>query len=765
MKLRVIARRVLLTLAVLPLCSTLLGAPAAGQPGEPPGPGGKVLGPDKHDKSRPLAGQGEIEPPSIAFRGEKPRHNLAKPHGPKRGLADPVRQSTTGGTPMPDTTTNFDGVTNRNGVLPPDTNGAAGPNHYVQFVNLSFAIWSKATGTLVYGPVSGNTLWAGFGGACETTNDGDPAVLYDHLADRWFMSQFALPNYPFGPYYQCIAVSTSGDPTGSWYRYQFKVSDTKMNDYPKFGVWPDAYYMSVNQFTAGSSWGGQGVAAFERAQMLNGQPARMVYYDLFPVDANLGGMLPASLDGVPPAAGTRGVFAEMDDSAWGYSPDQIQIWTFGVDWTQSPPTSSFTKESALATAAFDSNLCGYARNCIPQPGTSAKVDALSDRLMYRLQYRVLGSDAAMVVNHTVDVDGTDKAGIRWYELRKGPSTGGAWAVRQQGTYAPADGDHRWMGSIAMDKDGNIGLGFSASSGATYPSIRYTGRLAGDALGTMTQGETTLQVGAGSQTHSSGRWGDYSALAVDPDGCTFWYTQEYYAATSSASWRTRIGAFKFSSCGGTGPATGADLRITNVATPSPATVGSALNYKLTVTNGGPDGAANVNVIDTVPATTTFVSATPSQGTCAGTATVSCSLGTLASAASATVGIVVTPTSGGAITNTASVSASTADPASANNTAQAVTIVSAPPVTVSGCNPSSGNRNQQLTVHVLGGGFQSGAKASFSGGKMTVQSVTWVNASDLAVGVKIAGNATRSARTVTVTNPDGTSASRAACFTVQ
>jgi hypothetical protein len=437
-------------------------------------------------------------------------------------------------------------------VLPPDTVGAIGPDHYVQMVNLSFAIWDRA-GNLLHGPASNNTLWQGFGGPCEKTNDGDPIVLYDHLADRWMMSQFALPRFPRGPFYQCIAVSQGPDPTGAWYLYEFKMSQSKLNDYPKFGLWPDGYYMAFNQFQCsifGCSWGGQGVVAFERSEMLNGGNARMVYFDLESVDPNLGGMLPADLDGPEPPMGAPNPFVQIDDNAWGYSPDQLQIWNFLVDWAN-PNASTFTFDRALDTESFDSNLCNYSRSCIPQPG-GAKVDAISDRLMYRLQYRNFGDDLnpdqTLVVNHTVDVDGSDHAGVRWYELN---DDGSGWTMAQQGTYAPDD-DHRWMGSAAMNGAGDIALGYSVSSVDTYPSIRFTGRLDTDIapVGEMTIAEGTIFAGGGSQTHSSGRWGDYSMLTVDPvDDCTFWYTQEYYAANPdfSADWKTRIGSFKLAEC--------------------------------------------------------------------------------------------------------------------------------------------------------------------------------------------------------------------------
>ena len=487
------------------------------------------------------------------------REGSAGPSGP-----DPVLQSAAPEAYAPALEGSFEGINNVNGVLPPDTNGDVGPNHYVQIVNLSFAIWDKF-GAKLYGPVDTNTLWQGFGGPCETTNDGDPIALYDHLAGRWLMSQFALPRFPRGPFYQCVAVSQTGDPLGSWHRYEFTISSSKLNDYPKFGVWPDGYYMSINQFKCSMlfcNWAGQGVVAFERDQMLNGGQARMVYFDLYNLDPNLGGMLPSDLEGPAPPSGAPNLFAQVDDNAWGYSPDQLQLWEFHVNWAN-PSASTFTHAASLGTAAFDSNMCGYSRNCIPQPG-GTNVDAISDRLMYRLQYRDFGDHQTLVVNHTVDANASDKAGIRWYELR---NSGSGWSIHQQGTFSP-DSANRWMGSVAMNGVGDIALGYSISSASISPSIRATGRLADDLLGQMTQGELTIVSGSGYQQHSSGRWGDYSSMSVDPgDDCTFWYTQEYYDSIGSAPWQTRIGRFKLRACGLvdnpptvsiTGPADGATV---------------------------------------------------------------------------------------------------------------------------------------------------------------------------------------------------------------
>ena len=457
------------------------------------------------------------------------------------------------------TVANFEGVSNVDGVLPPDTNGDVGPNHYVQWVNLSLAIYSK-TGSILLGPVDGSTLWQGFGGPCATNNDGDPIVLYDEQADRWLLSQFALPNFPSGPFYQCVAVSQTGNPLGSWHLYEFTISNTKLNDYPKFGVWPDGYYMAINQFTCSGiifptcSWAGQGVVAFERDRMLNGQAARAIYFDN--PDGSLGAMLPSDLDGALPPAGSPNYFVQVDQNA-------LQIWAFRPNWA-SPASSTFQRVTTLATAAFDANMCGGSRNCIPQPGTSVKVDAMADRLMYRLQYRNFGSYETLVTNHTVDT-GADHAGVRWYELRK---TGGAWGVQQQGTFAP-DSHHRWMGSAAMDSAGNLAIGYSVSSTTLLPSIRFTGRSATDALGQMTWAESDVFQGAGSQTHSSGRWGDYSMLAVDPaQPCRFWYTTQYYSSITSAAWRTRVGAFDAPSCGAgdpTAPAAPSNLQATAAST--------------------------------------------------------------------------------------------------------------------------------------------------------------------------------------------------------
>lgn len=512
-----------------------------------------IVLPDRHDITAPLRDMPVI-PPGLE-REASPHAPLPIRGGPRTspGPQDGALQTTAPGTHGFVAPNGFEGIGNNDGVLPPDTNGDVGPNHYIQWVNLSFAIFDKQ-GHVLQGPMSGRTLWNGFGGPCEADNDGDPIVLYDKAADRWFMSQFALPNYPSGPFYQCIAVSQSPDPQGSWARYSYSFS--KMNDYPKFGVWSDGYYMSINQFS-GNSWAGQGVAVFERAKMLAGQPARMVYFDMASVDGSLGGMLPADIDGLAPPTNSPEYYMQFDDV-----PTELQLWQFKVNWT-TPSASTFTRKALLATNSFNSNMCNGSRNCIPQPGTRVRIDAIADRLMYRLQYRHFADGhESLVTNHTVNV-GSNRGGVRWYEIQ---DPGGSPHIVQQGTFAPADSLNRWMGSVAMDKYGNLGVGYSVSSSTVFPSIRFSGRLAGDPAGTLTVAESDLQTGSGYQSHTSGRWGDYSMLAVDPtDDCTFWYTTEYYTSgATSAGWRTSIGSFKLGACGGgtvTAPAAPSGLGAT------------------------------------------------------------------------------------------------------------------------------------------------------------------------------------------------------------
>jgi hypothetical protein len=491
----------------------------------------------------------------------------AKPGGTDVGSGSGVRSGARApvGAGMPSFDNDFAGLGNDAGVLPPDTNGDVGPDHYMQWINLQFAIYDKDGNELI-GSTPGNALFDGLGGPCETQNDGDPIVQYDHLSDRWMASQFAL--FAEDGFHQCIAVSTSGDPTSTWNQYDFLISATKINDYGKFGVWPDAYYMSINQFDANTfGWAGQGAVAFERDAMLDGLPAQMVYFDLFSVDPLFGGQQPSDLDGLPPPEGTPNVFVESDDDASGWDTDRLSMWEFHVDWDD-PSNSTFGVDGEpnghLDTDPFESDICGFARDCIPQPGTSQGLDAISDRLMYRLQYRNFGDHASLVVNQTVDADGSDHAGIRWYELR---DSGSGWGIEQQGTYAP-DSDHRWMGSAAMDASGDIAVGFSVSSSDTFPSIRAAGRLVTDPAGELSQGESEMIAGTGSQTHPAARWGDYSMLAVDPvDQCTYWYTQEYLTTTSPADWQTRIGHFKFPSCT-LGPTGTLEGTVTNADTSDP-----------------------------------------------------------------------------------------------------------------------------------------------------------------------------------------------------
>jgi uncharacterized repeat protein (TIGR02543 family) len=456
-------------------------------------------------------------------------------------VADPVVQSaaTRESTQMPSAATSFAGMGNVHGYTPPDTNGDVGPNHYVQTVNTTMRIYDKS-GTPLTATTDTNALWSGFGGLCETTNQGDPIVLYDNLADRWLISQFAFSgNGAAAPFYQCVAISMTPNPTGSYYRYAFLSPSNRFNDYGKLGVWPDGYYMATNEFSEAGSYVGVGAWAMDRTKMLAGQAATMQYFHL---GTNYFGYLPADVDGAAAPAGAAEPFVSYDD--WSTAGTyKLKMFNYHVDWT-TPANSTFTAAPDVTVAAFDSNLCNGA-SCMPQPGTTNKVDTLADRLMFRLAYRNFGDHQALVVTHTVDVGG-DHAGIRWYELRK---TTGNWSVFQQGSYAP-DAANRWMSSAAMDGNGDIAVGYSRGSSSVYPSLSYAGRLASDPAGQLSQGEASLATGAGSQTGGGGRWGDYASMSIDPvDNCTFWFTSEYYTSTSDHGWTTRIGSFKFPSCGG------------------------------------------------------------------------------------------------------------------------------------------------------------------------------------------------------------------------
>ena len=421
------------------------------------------------------------------------------------------------------------------GIVPPDVGGDVGPKHFIQTVNAAFAVFDKE-GNLLAGPSNLNALWEGAGGECEMNNDGNPDVRYDALADRWIISWVAAFTD------QCLAVSRDGDPVrGGWYLYDFPTDGVK-NDYPRLAVWPDGYYIGTQRGypTAGSdAW------AFDRVAMLDGNAAIAIRFN---DPATF--MLPADLDGAgAPADGTPATFIRQVDGAQLGGDDRLEIVEFSADFT-TPTNSTFTRVPDVMPEAFDRNLCGFGLNapCIPQPDAAPALASFTAWPLARLQYRHFDDHESLVFNHTVDADGNDHAGVRWYELRR---TDAGWSVYQQGTHAPdggesglADDVHRWMASAAMDKNNNLALAYSVSSTSEYPGIRYGGRYADDPANALPRDEMILVEGEGAQTHASGAWGSFSSMTVDPiDDCTFWYTSEYYAATSEAGWSTRIGSFQ------------------------------------------------------------------------------------------------------------------------------------------------------------------------------------------------------------------------------
>ncbi len=444
---------------------------------------------------------------------------------------DPVRQgSTEGGT--------FDGTLIQTfvglpfgGGTPPDVIGDVGPNHYIGMVNASrFAIWDKQGNVLVPATTL-SSLWGG-GGACAD-GDGDPIVQYDELADRWLMTEFDTSGNTF-----CIYVSQTADPVaGGWYGYSF--SAPSFPDYPKYGVWPDAYYVSTFESPV------LGIYAFDRAAMLAGAAAT---YQRFTIPQLTGSsprvtrILPADHDGTQaPTAGLPNIFARTVDATQDNSNpnDRIEIWEFDVDFV-TPANSSFTNTQNLTPVAFTLLPCSpTTRDCVPQPGTGVKLDALYNRALRRLAWRVVDGTARMVVTQVVDAGG-GIAGKRWWELRSDTSANPVWSIFQEGTYSP-DSVGRFMGSVAMNASGDIALGYSVSDATSVlPGIRVTGRTDGDPAGTMTMNELTIKDGEGIQT-SIQRWGDYSSMNVDPaDGQTFWYTNEI--VQPNGLWITWIGTF-------------------------------------------------------------------------------------------------------------------------------------------------------------------------------------------------------------------------------
>jgi hypothetical protein len=614
----------------------------------------------------------------------------------------------------------FDGLGNASlgftvNSAPPDTNGAVGLNQYVQWVNTSFAVFDKATGAKIAGPTAGNTLWAGFGGGCQTNNDGDPIVLYDKAANRWVFAQFSVSTTPF---LQCVAVSTTSDATGTYNRYSFQYST--FDDYPKMGVWPDAYYTTFNMFN-GNTFVGADACAYDRTAMLNGQPATQV---CFQQGNTIGGLLPSDLDGsTAPPAGSPNFLVF-------FGSNNLNLFKFHVNFA-TPSASTFTGPTVLSVTAF-SPLCNGG-TCVVQPGTTTRLDSLADRLMYRLAYRNFGNHESLVVNHSVTA-GTG-GGVRWYEIQ---NPNGTPVVAQQSTFAP-DSAFRWMGSIAMDQSGDMAMGYSVSSSTINPSIRFTGRTPSDPVNTM-EAETSIIAGTGSQTGNLTRWGDYSAITVDPvDDCTFWYTTEYMKTTGSFNWNTRIANFKFPNCGG-------------AATPDYTL--SASPTSVTVTQGGSGGTSTITVNPTggfTGSVTLSASGLPAGVTASfGTnPTTSTSVLTLTASSTATTGtatVTITGTSG-ALTHTTTVSLTVNAPAQPNFS------LSASPASLSVVQGNSGSST--ITVSPINGftgsvtlsasGLPAGVTASFGTNPTTSTSVVTFTAST---------TATTGTATVTITGTSGT-----------
>ena len=622
------------------LAATLVGPPAYAE--EP-------------DSAR-VPGAGVGSPPDRVIDKQKPR--LAKVTAPTGPGAQPAPEPRNGtavvpeGVESPDEaaqlatprtrslgqlTAPLDSFDGMGGANPNDTTGDVGPNHFVQAINSSFQVFDK-TGTSLEGPTGLGMLWNDGDAtveACEQ-NAGDPVVLYDNLADRWMIAQFSR----FAPFrnFMCLAVSVTADPRLSQGYYAYTFDMGAFPDYLKIGAWTDGYYFSAN------GDGNALVAVFDRASMLNGVPAGAVQFNAVAdlPNNNFNVLMPSDIDGAAaPPAGSPGYFYRpVDGDNMGGGADRVELFTATVNWAD-PPASTLSAPTNIPLVAFDSTVCGYLSfGCIPQPGASGLLDPVNEPGMFRFPYRNYGDREVLAGNFTVDTNagGADRAGVRWFVLER--TGGGAWGVADQGTYAPQPVGatafvHRFMGSVAMDRFGNLALGYTRSSSANptspggytgFASAVYTGRAAGDPAGLLPQPEFAIEDGTGALGAAGvdTRWGDYYTMVVDPvDDCTFWYTGDYATTMRQST----VASFRFSDCA-------TDLRITKTVAPSQTGAGQQADYTITVHNDGVVGATDVIVTDPLPAQVTYQSNTDS---CTGvavnaTGTLTCALGNIAAGAS-------------------------------------------------------------------------------------------------------------------------------------
>ncbi len=583
----------LLSLLILPWLLVAGSAGAAQAPVEPEVKADRV-GPSSHGKPVELtmrrAGSTEIDlrklPQTKPERFERPEleepdpNPVELPGGPKE-IAAPPAITPKAAAPAP--AASFDGLdfATWGAGHPPDPNGDVGPTYYIQAINTSIGIYNKSGGQVAAFTFNTFMSQGHFGNLCDTNNFGDPVVLYDTFEDRWVITDFAfqvdgsgnIVNPPGA--FQCFAVSKTGDPvSGGWNFYSIHIANG-LGDYPKFGIWPDGLYMSANVFgyPAGAAFQNPRVWALNKAQMYAGSPTvQVVTFDAPAADFAL---LPSNARlqvGTPPP-GSPNYFL----STWEFT-NAVGVYKFHVDWTRISNSTFTGPDTPLAATSWPN---ASVANAPSQGGNS--LDVIQIRGMMQNQYTNFAGVESLWATHTVRRQNTSGfAAPRWYQVNV---TGGtvAAALPQAATWDPdgANVIYRFVPSLAIDRAGDMALGYSTSNSTTKPAVKYAGRLAADPVNTFSQTEQLLFQGTGTQTGNCGsssciRWGDYTGMSLDPDGCTFWMTNEYYAA-DGLNFLTRIGSFSYPSC----TPVGAGGTLSGTVT---ATVGGAPIAGATVTLG-------------------------------------------------------------------------------------------------------------------------------------------------------------------------------------